>query len=380
MVDLVRVDVQAVDSTGHPIPNLVTDDFEVFIDGRPRRVVSTELVRYSASATVASDKVLAPIRTPGRIPEDGRLYVIAVDQSAFRTGALGQVRQALQQFINQLRVEDMVGLYDFPYRLPLLNLTHDHSEVIGAFNRLTGLMDPAMGVFGLSPSEIVDITAGDPDILARVVSRECDPADTHCPMAVKGEASAMAGYMEADAQMRLNALRNLMNGLSTIAGRKTVVLVSGGMLSSTRVGGRPDVMTVMGQVGSAAAAADANLYVLHYDNLFMDAYSAANKSSRRPQDRFESLFADRHAIGQGLEIIAGKAGGALLRVEAGTGETAFNRVLRETSAYYLLGVQPEELDRDGKAHFLRVSVKPRGITVRVRTQVVVPRRIPTTGS
>ena len=232
MVDLVRVDVQAVDSTGHPIPNLVTDDFEVFIDGRPRRVVSTELVRYSVSATVASDKVLAPIRTPGRIPEDGRLYVIAVDQSAFRTGALGQVRQALQQFINQLRVEDMVGLYDFPYRLPLLNLTHDHSEVIGAFNRLTGLMDPAMGVFGLSPSEIVDITAGDPDTLSRVVSRECDPADTHCPMAVKGEASAMAGYMEADAQMRLNALRNLMNGLSTIAGRKTVVLVSGGMLSS----------------------------------------------------------------------------------------------------------------------------------------------------
>ena len=75
-----------------------------------------------------------------------------------------------------------------------------------------------------------------------------------------------------------------------------------------------------------------------------------------------------------------KAGGALLRVEAGTGETAFNRVLRETSAYYLLGVEPEELDRDGKTHFLRVSVKPRGITVRVRTQVVVPRRIPTTGS
>ena len=45
-------------------------------------------------------------------------------------------------------------------------------------------------------------------------------------------------------------------------------------------------------------------------------------------------------MGQGLEMIAGKAGGVLLRVEAGTGESAFGRVLRETSAYYLLGVEP----------------------------------------
>ena len=382
MVDLVRVDVQAVNDTGHPVVNLTADDFQVFIDGRPRRVVTMELVRYATAATttVGADRMMAPIRTPGRIPEDGRLYVVAVDQSAFRTGALGQVRQALQQFINQLRVEDMVGLYDFPFRQPILDLTHDHSAVVTAFNRLTGLMDPAMGTFNLSPSEIVDITAGDVDVHNRVVSRECDAADPSCPMAVKGEASAIAGYMEADAQMRLASLRNLMGGLARIPGRKTVVLVSGGMMSSTRVGGRPDVMTVMGQVGSAAASADANLYVLHYDNLFMDVYSASSRTTSRPQDRFESLFADRHAMGQGLEVIAGKAGGALLRVEAGTGETAFNRVLRETSAYYLLGVQPEEIDRDGKAHFLRVSVKPRGVTVRVRSQFIVPRRVPTTGS
>lgn len=131
----------------------------------------------------------------------------------------------------------------------------------------------------------------------------------------------------------------------------------------------------MGRVGSEAAAADANVYVLHWDNTFLDAYSAANRPSRNPSDRFESMFADRHAIGQGLEIIAGKAGGALLRVEAGSGESAFNRVLRETAAYYLLGVEPGEDDRDGKAHFLRVNVKPRGHTVRARTQVLIPRRI-----
>lgn len=373
-VDLLRVDVQVVGNDGHPIPNLVLTDFEVFIDGRPRRVVSTELVRYSPSA-VAADGAAVPIRTPGRIPEDGRLYVVAVDQAAFSTGAIMPMRQALQQFVNQLRVEDMIGLYEFPFREPLLDLTHNHAEVTRAFKRLNGLSEPGLGVFSLAPSEIIDITAGDAETLARVVRRECDPTDTSCPSSVRQEASAVAGYMEAEAQQRLSALSNLMRGLTRIAGRKTVVLVSGGMLSSTRVGGRPDVTTLMGRVGSEAAAADANVYVLHWDNTFLDAYSAANRPSRNPSDRFESMFADRHAIGQGLEIIAGKAGGALLRVEAGSGESAFNRVLRETAAYYLLGVEPGEDDRDGKAHFLRVNVKPRGHTVRARTQVLIPRRI-----
>jgi VWFA-related protein len=373
-VDLLRVDVQVVGNDGQPVPTLTLPDFEVFIDGRPRRVVSTELVRYSPTV-MSADAASVPIRTPGRIPEDGRVYVIAVDQAAFSTGAVMPIRRALQQFINQLRPEDMVALYEFPFRQPLLDVTHNHAEVTRAFNRIVGLFEPSLGVFSLSPSEIIGITAGDAQIADRVVRRECDPTDVSCPSAVRQEATAVAGFMEADSQMRLSALSNLMRGLSYIQGRKTVLLVSGGMLSSTRTGGRPDVTTLMGKVGSEAAAADANLYVLHWDNTFFDAYSAANKPTRSPSDRFESMFEDRHATGQGLEIIAGKAGGALLRVEAGTGESAFNRVLRETSAYYLLGVEPGDDERDGKAHYLRVSVKPRGHTVRVRSQVVIPRRV-----
>ena len=68
--------------------------------------------------------------------------------------------------------------------------------------------------------------------------------------------------------------------------------------------------------------------------------------------------------------MAGKAGGALYRVEAGTGDHVFDRVLRETTAYYLLGVEPTREDRDGKVHFLSVKVRQPGATVRSRTQVV----------
>lgn len=372
-VNLLRVDVQVVSDDGQPIPNLQLEDFKVAIDGHPRRIVSAELVQYSQRPPDAAAPVV-PIRTPGRVPEDSRLFILAVDQPAFSTGALMALRPAIRKFVDQLRPEDMVGLYDFPFREPLMNLTHDHSEVNRAFARLVGMREPTTGTFNLSPSEIVDITALDADTLSRVVARECDLADPFCSSLVRQEANATAGLLETEAQQRLRSLSNLVRGLTRVAGRKTVVLVSGGMLSTTRVAGRPDVTGLMSQLGELAAAADANFYVLHWDTTYTDVTSAANsRPGRNYIDRFQTMFADRHAMGQGLEWIAGKAGGALLRVEAGNGDHAFDRVLRETAAYYLLGVEPAEADRDGKAHFLRVQVERRGSTVRHRTQVLVPR-------
>ena len=55
------------------------------------------------------------------------------------------------------------------------------------------------------------------------------------------------------------------------------------------------------------------------------------------------------------------------------GGVHLNRVLRETSAYYLLGVEPSDIDRDGRAHRLNVKVNQRGATVRSRQWVVLPR-------
>ena len=76
---------------------------------------------------------------------------------------------------------------------------------------------------------------------------------------------------------------------------------------------------------------------------------------------------------EGLEALAGAAGGALFRIEAGTPEHAFDRVMRETAAYYLLGLEVADADRDGRPHYINVKVRERGATVRNRPLVVVPK-------
>jgi hypothetical protein len=51
-------------------------------------------------------------------------------------------------------------------------------------------------------------------------------------------------------------------------------------------------------------------------------------------------------------------------------------VLTEMPAYYLLGVEPDDADRDGKPRALSVRVNSgqRGTTVRARSWVVIPRK------
>jgi hypothetical protein len=143
--------------------------------------------------------------------------------------------------------------------------------------------------------------------------------------------------------------------------------VSGGLLASDRPGARPDVRQVIDEIGRKAALANVHLYVLHMDNSFLDAFSPKGVGPRA------SFMRDSGALGAGLERFAGTAGGELFRVQAGTGDAAFDRVLLETQAYYLLGVEPEPSDRDGRPHAISVSVRTRGAQVRSRTTLVIPR-------
>jgi VWFA-related protein len=370
-VELVRVDVQVVSGEGHPMLELGINDFNVGIDGDKRRVVSAELVQFAKPDPTSPEN--GPIRTPGTLPEDARVFIIAVDQMGFPTGEIQRLRTAIRHFIDQLRPQDLVALYTFPFRTPQLALTHDHLAVERAVDKIVGLRDSKLGVFNLTPSEIVEITAADRDTISRVVLRECSPNDATCPPSVEAEATSLAGYMEAESVERLHGFETLIQGLSYLPGRKTVVLLSGGLLSTTRTTGRPDVTGLISAVGTDTANSQTNLYVLHWDTTFNDSFSAVAPASLNPADRFESAFADRDAMGRGLEFIAGKAGGALFRVEAGNGNFVFDRVLRETTAYYLLGVEPTDDDRDGKLHYIRVGVNKKGATVRARTQVVIPR-------
>jgi VWFA-related protein len=391
-VDLVAVDVQVVTSDGLPVTGLGPDRFEVSINGRRRRVVSAELVRHDIESAATMAPTNAPTTantaaTSGSV--EGRVYVIAIDVLSFQAAATRPVAEAAGEFVRKLQPSDRVGLAAFPSG-PHVDATTDHAAVLRGLEQVIGSGDPpgsAFNRFGLNPSNVVDLTAAkqrEPHVpirdpppnteLGRKVDEVCaydrDPAQ--CRLLVVVDAEMMGLYEEGLAVQRLGALRGMLGALARSAGRKTIVLFSAGLPATDIPGGRPDLGDLGLLVGQEAARANSTIYSVHVDTRRMAAASASSGARPRPTDNVQR---DSAILSRPLDQVAGLSGGALFTVVQGGGEFAFDRIRRETSSLYLLGVEPDESDRTGEPRRLTVRVNggPRGTTTRAGSWVVVPK-------
>ncbi len=398
-VDVIAVDVQVVDSKGVPVAKLGIPDFEVSIDGRRRRILSADFIRQTSGDGMGAVRPVTsgPVASnsfPGAGSTSGRVIMLAVDVGSLSAGTSREVMAATRGFLAQLPAGDLVGLYSFPLG-PRLVPTADHAAIGRALDTVIGSNAPIRSEFNLRPSEVVDITAevassmptttvpggttpsrgtmsdvGPSETIRRVQQRE-SCMDARCATRIRMEATSAAFELEARVNQSVDGLRTLLQGLSLLPGRKTLVLLSGGMVVSDRPGGRPDVSGLEKALGQEVAQANTAVYTVHFDTHHFAAFSTENaRGDRMPSNRER----DGSLIGRWLEMFSGASGGALLKVTVGSGEAAFERVLRETSAYYLLGVEPEQADRDGRTRQLRVKVNQRGVTLRSRTWVALPKK------
>ncbi len=403
-VDLVAVDVQVVGGDGTPIESLGPGDFDVSIDGRRRRVVSVDFVRSTqvdgsplpdASAQAGAGGGSAA----GGRETTGRIYVLAFDTAGMSVGDSRAMVRSATAFIDRLLPTDRVGVAVFPVGNQLAP-SRDHVAARQRVNEVVGGRANSEGFdsrFNLSSSEVIDINAesvrampspfatqggggrgvaaledltllgGDNDTIRTVQMRECRATDVRCGAEIRAEALAAAFIMEARAVESLNGIQRLIDLLSSYEGRKTVVMFSAGMPTSDRPGGRPNLGSLPAAIGKAAAASNTTIYTLHVDSAHVRAMGAG---TGRAMGSAGSRSRDFAVEGQVLEDFSAASGGALLRVPTGWGEAALQRVLRETSSRYLLGVEPQASDR-GRVRELRVRVRQRGVTVRGRTWVIV---------
>jgi VWFA-related protein len=397
-VDVIAVDVQVVDPDGNPVERLGPEVFEVSIKGHRRKVVSASFIRNARALTPVSTGGPGAGSAEGALVQPpqaaaaeggGRTFILAIDNGSFEIGTAREAMEAVQGFLGRLEPEDRVGLYVYP-TVVWIPPTTARAQLRVGVARVIGEKMPLRSRYNLRPGEIVDITtesnsphsflAADRargtsqltetmvalDPVLQVQRREC-PDDVDCPSRIYSEGMEMAVQLEHQAQTSLGGLEALLQNLAALPGRKAVVLVSAGVLVSDKVDGRPDVGNVASVMGQTAARANASVYTVHVDLTFSTSGSASQRgapSSDRGRDR--ALMAGW------LDQFSASAGGKRIYVPVGSADFAFARVLRESSAYYLLGVEPQEADRDGKTHELKVKVNRRKVTVRSRQWVMVP--------
>ena len=377
-LDVIAVDVQVVDRTGMPVPGLEPDKFEVTINGRRRRVLSAQLIESRSSATMTPEERAVAVAGPPVRPTLARVVFIAIDCLSFDAAATRHVIATAQKFIDRLPPTDQVGLFAYPNG-PKIAPTTDHAEIRRSLGTVMGQRDLPSYQFHLRPAEIVDLSgsagfgpAGANALLQSVVRRECgEPADASCEQRLLLEINGAALYYEGQGNAGLGMLRSLLEQLTMISGRKTLVLISAGMMASDVPGGRPNIGELGVTIGKEAARSNTSIYTLFLDTFTIDRFQAQVRSSDK---NLQYEARDSEVLGRWLDQFSGASGGALFRVQVGTGEQAFDRVLREISAYYMLGVEPADEDRDGRMHEIKVKANQKNLITRGSRWVLVPKR------
>ena len=361
-VDLVTVDVSVLDSKGNPMRGLGRGDFTLRVDGQPRTIASVDYVTYTPPAVPGEP---AAGGAPGDVRHvDGRVLVVAVDQRNIRRVEGGAALEAASRFIDTLGPADRVAAIGLDSTGPI-EFTPDHARVKRELGSLRGRAVSMPTEFPIGISEALGVADGSRGWLDRVVTRVCgqplarvqrmermaaeegmrDPCPTH----VEQQARALAHSVRHEGAQSVDSVKHLLRRLNDIEGPKTLVLVSEGLIAEPRLVDMTDVALL-------AQQARVTIYVVQPEVPAVEA----------GEDMLSPTTADdARARGDGLARLAGVAGGTLLAL-VGSDPHPFQRVLRETSGYYLLSFEPAPQDRDGATHRIAVDVRRPAVTVRAR--------------
>jgi VWFA-related protein len=366
-VDVVAVDVNVVDDRGNPYRGLGLEDFKVTVDGRPRKLVTVEYVDLSPDARPVRPAPKGELEySTNEGVASGRLVVLVVDRNNIRVGGGRAALQSATKLLDSLDPNDKVSVIGIPAPSPSVDFTTDRAKAYKALLSMPGRGRFFSQRFGLAEAEAVE--AGDPMRRQVIIDRECAGLQQaellFCIRSVEIEATDLIMEYRQQSRASLNALRGLLNALRAIEGPKTLVLVAEGLgTEDIKRGNISDIR----DLATAAANAHVSIYILQLDPSPVDVTQ---------QRIIASEGEDRNAHRNGLDVLAGMSRGTVFRVVAGA-DYAFERIGRELSGYYLLGFEPEEGDRDGKGHGLKVQVARRGVSVRLRDRVIIP--VPDTG-
>jgi VWFA-related protein len=163
----------------------------------------------------------------------------------------------------------------------------------------------------------------------------------------------------------LQSLGNLTKDLGVLPGRKTIVLLTGGLPFSS------ELKSVIAAAIEASSRSDVAIYPVNVRPVSVDVESLPNQetSGRRGrglQGTDDSPRTQDLAAGQDLLLaLADGTGGFLVR-DSGELPAGLQQIGEEQTEYYVLSYTPPE-SKEGSCHALRVKVDRGGATVRARS-------------
>ena len=378
-VNIVNVEVYVTDKKGQRVKGLGRDDFEIYEDRKPVKITNFYAEEGGRPRGLEEEGVAAlPVPTSPpppfgaaetETPEDQRLHlVIYIDNYNLRPFDRNRVMRSLHDFLrNRLHPGDRAML-----------ITYDRELHV----RRTFTTDPATISAALFELETLSAQGVQHDSERRDILRDIGDVNQKTGQDLVFRARSYAEALANDLHFTITALKDTIESLAGLQGRKAVVYVSNGL---SQVVGEDIFHAIHERFPSVGALSESREFDL--SNRFRELIATANANrvtlytidaaglrapsavSAENQNPGGSAFTDSIYISNlqaPLRTMAEETGGKAI-LNTNNVEPALTQVAEDFDTYYSLGYSPIHTG-DGRYHKVEVRLKGkgRGATVRHR--------------
>jgi VWFA-related protein len=363
-INFVRVDVIVTDKQGNPVLDLTQADFEVAEDGKPQTVETFKLVKVD---TTAPEYTTRTIRTRedeeiAASDESARIFVFFLDDYNVRLGNSMASRKPVSDFIrNQLSPNDLVAVMYPLTPLDAVVLTRNHEGVIRAIERFEGrkyryeARNAIEERYAQQPTEIVER-------IRRQVSLSALKALSVKLGALREGRKAIILLSEGYTAMLPPQMRDQIAGFTGLGNPAAGNPFAGeNNLAEERARNMAefDLQSELQNVFDAANRTNTAIYAVDPRGLSTGEFDIQdNIGARQSQEALRSTMAT-------LQVLAENTDGRAI-VNRNDLAKGMEQIVRDSSAYYLVGYSSTQSPQDGKFHPIRVRVKRPGVQVRAR--------------
>jgi VWFA-related protein len=394
----VLVDVVVRDKKGKPVSGLTAEDFQVFEDGVPQKIISCDAAGLLAPMAQPVQPVQTapltgqPAAPPPPVPPDTGQTVVALVFDWLSEQSRAEAYKAARTLVDDMRPGDYAGVFVVDHSLHrLVQFTRDTTALSAGFElALTRPRPSTARVQGAQASALLSRpetspTAGAEDPNAPAAANPANPVDSTQPPA---SATAAADQQfaaelqsiddfdryaskEIQATSVSDSLRGLVQLLAPLPGRKTVVLFSEG-LSVTN-----STVERWGHLTDEANRQNVSFYTFDAQGLRVQSDQAAMGRMLGPSfgtGFSRGLYGDN--MEQRNEALLGGTTHGLAELASSTGgqyisntnnlTDAFARVNEDRRSYYMLSYSSTNPTLDGKFRSITVKLLRQGLTVHAR--------------
>jgi VWFA-related protein len=364
-INFVRVDVIVSDKQGATIADLKPTDFEVLEDNKPQSIESFKLIQVDGTPGPTGEPP-RPIKTQydeesEAAREDVRLFAIFLDDYHVRRGTSMSVRDPLIRFVQSLGPNDLVALMYPLTPVGDVRMTRDHDAVARAINNFWGRKwdyTPKNSVeekYAMYPTETVE------RIRNQVSLSAIEGLVVHLGGLREGRKAVILvseGYSNyvppqlRDANASMPGLGNPNRG-NPLAGEGSTAEDRAAFFSNT------DLLSDMNELFNAANRSNTAIYSLDPRGLSTGEYDIDQNIGSQLSQQALNQTQDV------LRVIADQTDGRAI-VNRNDLAKGLQQVVRDSSAYYLIGYNSAQAPSDGKFHEIKVRVKRPGVQVRAR--------------